>query len=619
MTGTPAGIHVVGTGSGRRRAQIVLTVGNLDTGQIASTSLVPGGFTPVPTPNGGWWLPFRPIVTGLAAQAGVAAATLHDPDFPDERGRLPAAGINLPRQWQPELPVGQRHQLEAAAIAERVTAPWLVLLGRSTEPAPPEHARLLGRLCMLADQLHVDLVIEARPATAAASASATAGAGLTWDIRFELPGGQVPDYPHRRAADLPAAIATVTAEQAASGLDSAGPDVPAYFLADAALTPRPATVGLAGYPGGHDIDQLERRIVADADAEQPSVTEQLSATGQPAGTEPRCGAQAIWRNRQWWHTSLRPGDTAGAFRRGWEPPAPDYWGESIPTRPCVRCRDANDPPYCVDCYGTRQIRRGAVLTVTDLRGRTVHRNWRPDQEDPQPAATLIGTDSPGGPTGWRLPEHYRVGLLAAEFGVQPVDLTDLDGETVVEQHLRDGVSHLAPDGGDPVGTFLAEVVATHHAARLLVRANDWAGPSLDDLARIVVGVGLALDVTVVDHRRNLARPDLPQGEGWQVAVVGPAAAVAVDQAPTCASLPEAVALCLRYLSGALRATIPKIPDRPIPVPQQLASAGPALDTSSFISEVRRLAARHPGRPTTIRLGATWPPHPNEPTGQQWWG
>ncbi|MFV2018700.1 hypothetical protein [Micromonospora sp. LOL_023] len=154
----------------------------------------------------------------------------------------------------------------------------------------------------------------------------------------------------------------------------------------------------------------------------------------------------------------------------------------------------------MDCYGTRQVRRGAVLTVTGLRG----------------------------PTVWRLPEHYRVGLLAAEFGVQPVDLTDLDGETVVEQHLRDGVVHLADPNGDPVGTYLAEVVATHHAARLLVRANDWAGPSLDDLARLVVG--LALDVTVVDHRRNGARSDLPQGGGWQVAVVDPAAAVAVGPA-----------------------------------------------------------------------------------------
>ncbi len=192
----------------------MLTVGNLDTGQVASASVASGAVEPVPTPGGGWWLPFRPIVTDLAAQAGVAAGTLHDPDFPDEPGRLPLAGVTLPRQWRPDLPTGERHQLEAAAIAARIDVPWLVLLGRSTEPEPPDHPRLLGRLCALADQLHVDLVVEART-----NATDT---GLSWDIRLELPGGGVPANPHRRAGDLLAAIATITAEQAATGLVLAG-------------------------------------------------------------------------------------------------------------------------------------------------------------------------------------------------------------------------------------------------------------------------------------------------------------------------------------------------------------------------------------------------------------
>ncbi|MFV2110646.1 hypothetical protein, partial [Micromonospora sp. LOL_015] len=81
----PAGSpHVVGVGVDRRRAQRVFTVANLDTGQVASTSLVPGSFTPLPTPGGTWWLPYAPIVADLAARAGVVEATLRDPDFPDE-------------------------------------------------------------------------------------------------------------------------------------------------------------------------------------------------------------------------------------------------------------------------------------------------------------------------------------------------------------------------------------------------------------------------------------------------------------------------------------------------------------------------------------------------------
>ncbi|MFY1696976.1 hypothetical protein [Solwaraspora sp. WMMA2101] len=577
VNGVPAGpVRVVGFGSERRRAQLVVTVANLDTGQVASTSLVPGSFTPLPTPNGTWWLPYAPIVTDLATRAGVAAATLCDPDFPDEPGRLPSSGLTLPIQWQPGTPERDRHRWEASALANRLTAPWLVLIGRSSAPRPPgDPARLLGRLCALADQLHVDLVLEARPASTPS--------GLSWDIRYELAGGKVPDYPHRWVADLPAAIASISPERAASGLAVADWNLPAHYLTEAALTPHPVPVGLDGHPGGHDLDQLERRMIADA--------------------EQHGGAQAIWRNRHWWHTSLRPDDTepggvGGRFRRGWEPPAPRYWGEPIPTHPCRRCTDAADPPYCTDCYGTRRVRHGAVVTVTDLRGRTVHRNWRPDDGTP-PA--LAHTDQASGTSVWQLPEHYRIGPLAAEFGVQPTDLTDIDGEHVIDQHLRNGISQIPHTGGDPVAAYLAEAAAAHDGARIIARATDWPGPTLDQLARLVTGLGLALDVTAVDHRDSVGRPELMQGHTWSVQVADPATPMTVDPVPTSAALPEAVALCNRYLYGALRATIPTDPQQPIPAPQQPATTGPAPDTTSYVTEVRSLAADHPGEPVTIRI------------------
>ncbi|MFV2088306.1 hypothetical protein [Micromonospora sp. LOL_021] len=579
----PAGSpHIVGVGADRRRAQRVFTVANLDTGQVASTSLVPGSFTPLPTPGGTWWLPYAPIVADLAARAGVVEATLRDPDFPDEPGRLPSSGLTLPRQWQPTVPQRDRLRWEAVALTNRLVSPWLVLIGRSTEPPPPgDPARLLGRLCALADQLHVDLVLEVRPSSI--------GRGLSWDVRFEHAGGAVPDYQHRWIADLPTALATIPAERAVTGLTVANPQLPAHYLTDAALTGRVVPVGLDGHPGGHDLDQVERRMTADA--------------------EQHGGAQAIWRNRHWWHTSLRPADTAGTFVRGWEPPAPKHWGEPIPAHPCTRCADRPDPPYCLDCYGTRQVRRGAVLTVTDLRGRTVHRNWRPDSEptgDPEAAVgpqppTLVLTDRPSGTTVWQLDEHYQIGSLAAQFGVEPTDLTDIDGEHVIDQHLRNGVSQVPHTGGDPLDAYLGEVGATYDGARVMVLATGWPGPTLDELAALVRGLGLALDVTVIDHRNTTGRPELSQGHSWSVRVVDPATRLAVDPVPTSAALPEAVALCYRYLHGALRATIPTDPTTPIPVPQQPAAAGTLPDTTTCITQVRRHAATRPGEPVTVRL------------------
>ncbi|MFV2022996.1 hypothetical protein ACFHVL_31505, partial [Micromonospora sp. LOL_023] len=116
-------------------------------------------------------------------------ATLRDPDFPDEPGRQPSSGLMLPVQWQPGIPERDRRNWEAVALADRRSTPWLVLLGRATEPLAPDPARLLGQLCDLGDQLHLDLVIEARPASTRS--------GISWDIRFELAGGKVPDYAHR--------------------------------------------------------------------------------------------------------------------------------------------------------------------------------------------------------------------------------------------------------------------------------------------------------------------------------------------------------------------------------------------------------------------------------------
>ena len=106
---------------------------------------------------------------------------------------------------------------------------------------------------------------------------------------------------------------------------------------------------------------------------------------------------------------------------------------------------------------------------------------------------------------------------------------------------------------------------------------------------------------VAVHGRGVGRPELSQGHTWSVRVVDPATPLAVDPVPTSASLPEAVAYCYRYLHGALRASLPADPATPMPVPQQAAAAGTVADTTATITEVRRLAAAHPGEPVTVRF------------------
>ncbi|MFY1651906.1 hypothetical protein ACN27J_13555 [Solwaraspora sp. WMMB762] len=200
-----------------------------------------------------------------------------------------------------------------------------------------------------------------------------------------------------------------------------------------------------------------------------------------------------------------------------------------------------------------------------------------------------------------MPEHYQIGALAAQFGVEPTDLTDIDGEHSIDQHLRLGVSQVPHGGGDPLDAYLGEVGATHDGARILVLATGWPGPTLDQVAALIRGLGLALDITVIDHRNTIGRPELSQGHSWSIRVVDPTTPHTVDPVPTSASLPEAVALCYRYLHGALRATIPTNPATPIPVPQQPATAGTLPDTTTCITQLRRHAATRPGQPATIRL------------------
>ncbi|WP_326549627.1 hypothetical protein [Micromonospora sp. NBC_01813] len=119
-------------GFGRRRAQLVLSVANVDTGAVVSASVVPGTVAATPTGCGDFWcLDLAGLLGELAAAAGIAQ--LYDPQAPDDPVLAP--WLQLPKPWRPDLPADQRYALEAQAIAAESIDPWRLWLGRT--PAPP--------------------------------------------------------------------------------------------------------------------------------------------------------------------------------------------------------------------------------------------------------------------------------------------------------------------------------------------------------------------------------------------------------------------------------------------------------------------------------------------------
>ncbi|MBF9134495.1 hypothetical protein I0C86_37030 [Plantactinospora sp. S1510] len=168
----------------------------MDTGRVASANVVPGVVEPVRWPGGGGWhLPVAPLLRELAGTVGAGSWT----DARNSPGSADGPVLFLPRQWKPDLSEPARRALEAATIATQSHHPWYVHLGRTAVEPTRNLAADLGRLCRLADLLCLDLVVEAR--------GRGAGGGLSWDIRYEVPGGPVPAQARGWADDLSGAVA----------------------------------------------------------------------------------------------------------------------------------------------------------------------------------------------------------------------------------------------------------------------------------------------------------------------------------------------------------------------------------------------------------------------------
>ncbi len=579
--------------TGRRRAQLVLTVADLDTGAVASANVVPGSVEPTPAARGGWCLDLTVLVRDLTAIAtGTAPATpltalSHGEDVLRERNRpWEAATLVVPlgRAWRPDLPARRREALEAEAIARHVHRPWWLLLARSAAaPAEPPDVRL-GRLCELADLLRLDLVVEARRHSRG---------DPTWHVRYEVPGGEVPAQTPAHWPDLTTAVAATTAADALFGLGERGSGAPAYTMlpSDRARTARPV-VDLAG---------LARRVAADLGR--------------------ALGAQAVWRDGRWWHLRLVVGgstmvlterDTGQVarrpvtvLRRVAEPPAPSWQGVPIPYASCpdcvpgghlVRCdcrgEDAAAEPDCrlcggagfapvaggcPRCRGSRRRYAALTVTVTDLAGRAEHQLWLPG-DGPE-----VGPDH-------RLDGPYRLADRATDFGVRPEDLTEADGGQPLAYALREGMV-LSP-GPDPQRRFVASAAAGRPGARLVVVARRPDVPPLAEVVRLAHGLSLSVLVGACDDR--------PAGLSWRwsVSIGRSGTGPGPGDRPHQPTVEAAIDFCLRFLDNVARDAVPPDPDVPIPVPQAPANVAPP----DPVPGIEVLAAQHAGDEVAVELG-----------------
>ncbi|MGC5032278.1 hypothetical protein [Micromonospora sp. DT229] len=588
--------HRCGRG-GRRRAELVVTVVNLDTGAAASRRLVPGRLDP---PNG------RERVRRAGELVGGLCATVGVRGLRPRWGRrdLDETLFWLPPQWRPELPEQQRWVLEAEALARHDNDPWWIFVGRgSATPSPPDPAVELSRLCGLADLLHLDLVVEARRRSYD---------GVVWELRYELPGSPVPldRQVHAYARDLPSAIADTSFRAAICGLDERGRQAPLY-------TVRP--VSAVGVPPIMDLDRLGRAVLAELVGDAP-------------------GAQAIWRDGRWWHTALQPTGSVESLheretgqivrhvtetlRRASEPPDPAWWGEPIAHRPCPDCRPGSrlrrcdcrlgtsvPDPACPDCSGaglapsvgccstcrdSGRIPAAVSVTVTDLR-QVSHGTWRPDADEVAP----VVAHQPNGKPVHQLGPHRRLARYADTFRVRPADLTRLDTDWPVEPDLLDGIVTVHEPGVDPVRQHVEQLAAGLPGARLFVLAAVPDAPPLTDLLRLAHALDLTAVLTYCDHRLDAGDPRKIQGERWDVRVIARDAQVGAEF-PFGASVEAAVARCVEYLDCHLVASVPRDPDQPVPAPQAVPSP-PLPDPTELL---RRVGWHYAGQPVVAAFDRT---------------
>ncbi|GAB3073407.1 hypothetical protein [Micromonospora schwarzwaldensis] len=379
-------------GRGRRRAQLLLTVANTDTGAVASHRVTPADLDPRPDATGGAVADLTARVRDLASTVAVAL----EPD---------PLRVRLPPAWRPELPATDRYAIAAQALADAARRPWRLWVGGANAPDPVDPDGRLAQLCRLADLLLLDLVVTARRRED----------HLLWTVRYEVPGSPVPDGPVEGNPGLATALTLTDARAALAGLTERGLTAPAR-----PLDPGPRRCGALAIPAPPGpVGRVERRVVAELEDSRP-------------------GAQAVWRDGGWSHTGLR---YAGSPVRS-----------AVRGRPPLRRVTAPPDPSRLGASAAGRDRPAVLVTVTDLRHRVVHLTWR--SGTPEFTRTVARTTD-GRPVV-QLPERYRLGAWARVFGVLPEDLAEADGGHMIARDLRDGCVSLPWAGADPVGEYVRQ-------------------------------------------------------------------------------------------------------------------------------------------------------------------
>ncbi|MBT8228437.1 MAG: hypothetical protein HKP61_17795 [Dactylosporangium sp.] len=584
---------------GRRRAQQVLTVANLDTGAVASISVTPGSTTPRPAPDGTWWIDLTALVNDLASAVGAESVfDTSGPDQPIDPDEI--LGIALPPGWRPSAPAATRAAAEAAAIATDTGRSWRVYLGHSVPWPEPEPDRLLQRLCGLADLLRIDLIVEARRQ----GNSATGGPGLTWSIRFGLPGAGTPEEPWGIHGSVADAVARTSPAIAFRDITRcvAGARAPAHWV----TPPRDQNAPL---PVVH-VETVEDAVVRDCRVD-PSVSDTI-------------GAQAIWREGRWHHTTVRRIGPVTA--RGHEPPPPSWLGQPIPYTTCPEhdCAASlhRSPPEdrpnhepgpshvaaaCRRCGGTGLLYHGAVVTITDLDGRVDHHNW---EAEPGKFGQIITPAASRQPVAL-MPEPFRLTDLTGAYGVRPADLTDLSTGQIADHALRFGYTVIPNNGpADLVRTYLQRVGQGRSGARIFIHAAAPDLPPLAHVVRLAERLGLSLNMTVEAYPRHPDDPTALHGEWWTIDLTPPSRNIMTVLRPLYPSLQHALRICLNSLDRSIDRATPADPTTPIPcpgaagdaagVPGALGVADQANDDAELPQLISRIASGAPGLPVLIR-------------------
>lgn len=633
--------------SGKVRAQVVFTVVNTDTGQVASTALTGQLLPSLPCrePSGLWTVDLVPVVADLAARvdAAILYTELGEPALrrttsgryellaPDSLYEPPRWTLPMPHPYFPDLPPGQLSSLADQAIAEYGgTERWRIWRGTATAPtAHDDPDQVLARLTSLADALCVDLIVEVRSAEPTPDALEIR---QYWNVRLQLPDAAVPpDVPQSNSnhGNLAVVLAATRLEDLLDDLANSDPTAPAYWI-------RTDTESAVRSPCPGQVADLQARLV------------------HLAADSPDAGAIATWRNRTWHLARLVPVDTREELSelatgqistyttkvvdRDRPLPAPDWVTGPIEQTPCPTCRtgtawipcacryDGIDPAcprcrgagtyaadVCPGCGGTRAVRHGLVVTITD--GTQVqHTTWTADGAIDTALSDRV---SGGGTPTALLPSRYRISHLAQQFG------TDRD-------HLVDSCHAAAFTGwcvspiGDPdilegrvpvtslaeaAGRYLAMAGIGRSGGRLILRTGHTAAYSTENLVAIILALGFHADINT--------RTWLPPGAGsftqrvrlWSSSVL-PSDSDLTDNCPLMATdwhhtLAQATTTGSRDLTGLWRLLTPDDPTALLAVPQHPIPLRVELpDPAGYLRRVALHYAGWRGEAVTARFTPT---------------